>query len=257
MKLFDTNNSISELIKSVNQKDYPQRFCFMLFGMFLSSVSFNLFFQPYNIVTGGTSGLSLIARELFGIDPSLFIFIASIILIIISFIFLGVKTTMGTIIGVLVFPIFVKATSHISELINIQTESIFLISVFGGVIGGFASIIIVGASFVFGIPKSLCAVISLYISSVVTDRIILGISDKKVFYIVTKKDKEIKEYIINNLSHSVTSIAAQGGYSNKKNKMLMCVIPTNEYFMLKEVVQTIDKDAFFLIIDSYEVVGGA
>ena len=37
----------------------------------------------------------------------------------------------------------------------------------------------------------------------------------------------------------------------------MCVIPTNEYFMLKEVVQTIDKDAFFLIIDSYEVVGGA
>ena len=294
MKLFDTNNSISELIKSVNQKDYPQRFCFMLFGMFLSSVSFNLFFQPYNIVTGGTSGLSLIARELFGIDPSLFIFIASIILIIISFIFLGVKTTMGTIIGVLVFPIFVKATSHISELINIQTESIFLISVFGGVIGGFASgiilkngfsaggtqilnqimckylkisigtasliintIIIVGASFVFGIPKSLCAVISIYISSVVTDRIILGISDKKVFYIVTKKDKEIKEYIINNLSHSVTSIAAQGGYSNKKNKMLMCVIPTNEYFMLKEVVQTIDKDAFFLIIDSYEVVGGA
>ena len=86
MKLFDTNNSISELIKSVNQKDYPQRFCFMLFGMFLSSVSFNLFFQPYNIVTGGTSGLSLIARELFGIDPSLFIFIASIILIIIRII---------------------------------------------------------------------------------------------------------------------------------------------------------------------------
>lgn len=292
MKIFDQN--IVELFESINKKDYPQRFCFMLFGMFLSALSFNIFFQPYNIVTGGTSGISLITRELFNIEPSLFILCASVFLIILSFIFLGVKTTMATIVGVLVFPIFVKATSHISELVKIETNSIFLISVFGGVISGFASgiilkngfsaggtqiinqimckylkismgtaslilntIIIIGASFVFGIPKSLCAIISLYISSVVTDRVILGISDKKVFYIVTQKDEEIQEYIVKNLSHSVSKISVQGGYSNKKNKMLMCVIPTNEYFVLKEIVKTIDSEAFFLIIDSYEVVGGA
>ena len=37
--------------------------------------------------------------------------------------------------------------------------------------------------------------------------------------------------------------------------MLLCVIPTSEYFVLKEVVLTIDKNAFFLITDSYEVSG--
>lgn len=289
----EISNNFHNIINEINKKDYPKRFCLMLFGMFLSAISFNLFFEPYNIVTGGTSGLSLITRQLFGIEPSLFILIASVFLIIISFIFLGVQTTLRTIVGVLVYPIFVKATSHISEIINIQTESIFLISVFGGVIGGFASgiilkngfsgggtqiinqimvkylkmsmgtsslilntIIIIGASFVFGIPKSLCAVISLYIASKVTDRVILGISDKKTFYIITKKEDMVKEYIINNLSHSVSEISSKGGYTNNRQKMLMCIIPTNEYFKLKEVVLTIDKEAFFLITDTYEVVGG-
>ena len=33
----------------------------------------------------------------------------------------------------------------------------------------------------------------------------------------------------------------------------MCVIPTSEYVKLKEMIREIDKDAFFLITDSYYV----
>ena len=50
---------------------------------------------------------------------------------------------------------------------------------------------------------------------------------------------------------------AKGGYSNKNKKLLLCIIPTKEYFLVKEVVLEIDKNAFFLITDSYEAVGGA
>lgn len=282
------------LIKNIIKKDYPIRFFYMIIGVLLSAISFNLFFKPYDIVTGGTSGLSLIARYLFKIDTSLFITISSIILIIVSLIFLGTKTTLATIVGVIAYPICIKLTANISTLINIETNSIFLISIFGGVLGGIASgivykngfsmggtqiinqimskymkislgtsslilniIIILLASLVFGIPKSLCAIISLYISSKITDYVILGISDKKVFYIITKKDTQIKEYVINKLSHSISEINTSGGYTHNKQKMLMCTIPTSEYYMLKEVIKKIDKDAFFLIIDTYEVVGGS
>ena len=34
--------------------------------------------------------------------------------------------------------------------------------------------------------------------------------------------------------------------------MLMCVVPTIEYVKLKEIVSEIDKNAFFLIVDTYE-----
>lgn len=289
-----TINNSNSIIKTISKKNYPKRFCYMLFGMLLSAISFNVFFKPYNIVTGGTSGMSLIARELFGIDTSIFITISAIILIIVSLIFLGMKTTLATLAGAITYPLFIELTTPLTNIINIETNSIFLISIFGGVIGGFASgivlkngfsmggtqiiiqimtkylkisigtsslilntLIIIGASLVFGIPKSLCAIISLYISSKVTDRVILGTSDKKVFYIITKKDTQIKEYIISNLSHSISEIDAIGGYTNKKKKMLMCTIPTNEYYMLKDVILKIDEDAFFLILDTYEVVGGS
>ena len=84
-----------------------------------------------------------------------------------------------------------------------------------------------------------------------TDKVMIGISNNKAFYIVTKKSNEVKEYIINKLNYTVTVLNAKGGYTNKKRKMLICVIPTIEYVKLKEMIREIDKDAFFLITDSY------
>ena len=90
------------------------------------------------------------------------------------------------------------------------------------------------------------------VSSYIVDRVIIGISDNKVFYIVTKKPLEVRDYVMDKLHYSVTIIKARGGYSNKKEKMLMCVVPTIEYFKLKEIIKEIDKEAFFLIVDTYE-----
>ena len=36
----------------------------------------------------------------------------------------------------------------------------------------------------------------------------------------------------------------------------MSVIPTKEYFIVKEVIKELDPNAFFLITDAYEVEGG-
>lgn len=54
------------------------------------------------------------------------------------------------------------------------------------------------------------------------------------------------------LHYSVTVVKARGGYSNKRKKMLMCVVPTIEYVKLKEMIKGIDDKAFFLIVDIYE-----
>ena len=81
----------------------------------------------------------------------------------------------------------------------------------------------------------------------------LGISSNKAFYIVTSKYKDVKDYIINNLGHTATIVNAKGGYSSKSKKMILCVVSTTEYVKMKEVIKKIDKDAFFLITDSYSV----
>lgn len=294
MNLFRKKLNINKLIKEINSKDYAKRFLIMLCGLFISSFAFNLFFAPNNIVVGGISGLSLIIKEYFHIKPSLFISIASVFLIIISFIFIGKEKTLNTLIVVIIYPIFIEATSKITNHIDLETSSLLITIIFGGALDGLASglilkegfsaggtqiitqimykylhmslgksslivnsLIITTAIFTFGITKSMYAVIALYISSTITDRVILGVSNNKSFYIITDKEEEVCEFIIQKLHHSVTIINAKGGYSNKNKKLLLCIIPTKEYFLVKEVVLEIDKNAFFLITDSYEAVGGA
>ena len=104
-----------------------------------------------------------------------------------------------------------------------------------------------------GLDKCIYAFIGLYVASYVGDKIMLGVSRNKAFYIVTSKPNLVKDYIINNLKHTVTIVNARGGYSDKNKKMLLCVLPTREYTMVKEVIREIDSKAFFLITDSYHV----
>ena len=96
------------------------------------------------------------------------------------------------------------------------------------------------------------AIISLLVSSYIVDRVTIGISDNKVFYIITERPIEVKEYVNDKLNYDITIVNARGGYTNKKKKMLMCVVPTIEYVKLKEIVNEIDNKAFFLIVDEYE-----
>ena len=100
------------------------------------------------------------------------------------------------------------------------------------------------------------ALVTLYIISILTDKVLLGISDSKAFYIIAEKDEEIKRYVLEQLGHGVTVFDAKGGFTKEKQKVLFCVIPTKDYFKLKEGIHEIDDGAFFVATDAYEVLGG-
>ena len=117
-------------------------------------------------------------------------------------------------------------------------------------------LIVLCSGLFFGINSMLYSIIILYIISLMSDRVVLGTSDNKMFYIVTKKDEEVKEFILKYLNHGVTIFKGKGGYSKNNENVLMAVLPTKDYYRLKEGINEIDKDAFFIVTDSYEVFGG-
>ena len=272
--------------------EYLKRYITLLIGLFLYAFAYNLFLKPNSIVAGDVDGIANIFKEM--INPNLLITILCIILLILSFPLLWVKTTIGSIIGTLVFPIFVTLTSDISSYIKIDSDDLLLVAVVAGVIRGVGygltfkmgfttggtdilnqivakymhtsignamlivdgSIVLVGG-FVFGWTNMLYAIIVLYILSIITDKIMLGISKSKAFYIITSEEDKVKDYIMNKLGHGVTIFPVKGGYTKEKQKMLMCVIPTREYYKLKEGISEIDNESFFVITDAYEVKGGA
>ena len=117
-------------------------------------------------------------------------------------------------------------------------------------------LIVLSSGLFFGINSMMYSIIILYIISLISDRVVLGISDSKIFYIITDREEEIKNFIIKYLNHGVTVFKAKGGYSKNKENVLMAVLPTKDYYRLKEGIKQIDKEAFFIVTDTYEVFGG-
>lgn len=269
------------------------RTIYFLAGLFIFSFAFTFFLLPNNFVFGGVSGISIVFKELFGFDTSLFVLIVSLVLLMLSFLILGKEKTMGSILGSLLLPLFLEITELLSKYIVFDNIELLLSAVFGGFLGGvglglvykagfttggtdiinqiqhklfeislgkamfITDIIIVASSiFFFGFTSFMYAVVVLYIMTYMTDRVILGIGNAKAFYIVTEKTTEVKKFIIDKLGHSVTIFDAVGGYSKENQKVLFCVIPTREYYILKEGINKIDSDSFFVVCDAYEVSGG-
>ena len=115
--------------------------------------------------------------------------------------------------------------------------------------------VILAGAMIFGISKAIYATLILFINSNLINKIMLGISDSKMFYIQTKKPDEVITFI-NQMNFGYTIMRTDGGYSHEKNNMIMCVIATKDYYTFRSVIEKIDPGAFFIISDCYQVYGG-
>jgi uncharacterized membrane-anchored protein YitT (DUF2179 family) len=266
-----------------------------LIGTYIIALSYNTFLKPNSLVIGGTTGLSIIFEKLFGWDTTMFILASGLFLLVISYIFLGVKKTRRNVLGTLVFPLMVYLSAPLSEVLipHINIEDFIVVVMIAGITygigfgivykagfstGGFDIIMQIlnkyfkmpegKASFVSNILVVLCglpltglshtvySVIVLYMEQLVTNKITIGISDSKLFYIYSKKIDKIRDALVKEGTTGFTIIPTLGGYSHYKGEMLMCVVDTKDYYEFREVVLNIDKNAFFVIDDCYEVNGG-
>lgn len=293
MKWLNKNKKTNHILETIEAKYKIRRYFELVIGILLVSLAFNIFLLPNDLVFGGVSGLSIIIKDIIPINPSQFIMVTSLILLVVSFLVLGIQDTKGSIIGSILFPIFVQLTASINNYIVLDTNNLLLSVIFGGIIYGFGAglvfkagfttggtdiinqiiskyfhismgnamlmsdgLIVLCGGFFFGATKLMYAIIVVYIIGIMTDKVLLGISNRKAFYIITNEDNKIRDYLINELHHGVTIFNVKGGYTNKKDEVILCVVPTSEYYRVKEGIHEIDEEAFFVVCDAYEVFGG-
>ena len=279
------------IIKKIHEEHKISRFVQFMVGLVIISVSYNIFTRACNLVYG-VGGIGLILNKLINVDPSVVMLSAGMVLLGISNLVLDRETTKNSILGSILFPVFVKLTEPVCnfDLGNVETIMLVLcgslmtgvghglifkagystggtdilnqiVSKYGKMSVGKAMyftdfIIIIIGFFVFGFHTFIYSVLSLYIISLITDKVMLGISQSKAFYIITEHETDVKRFITQNLSHGVTVLEARGGYTGDMQKVIMCIVPTKEYFTFKEGIKMIDNDAFFIVTDAYEVSGG-
>ena len=263
----------------------------LLVAITICAFSFNLFLLPTKVVSG-FSGISIIINSITDIKPSIIIMVLYVIILVISYILMGFEQTKNSIIGSILYPIFVELTSYITPYINIGETEPIVMAIFGSAICGFGygiiyklgyntggsdvlthilskylkkpigtcmvivnTIITAATLFVFDLQTAIYSIIAILIMSYVIDKVMIGISKSKSFYIITENETDVKKFLISKLSHGVTVIQARGGYTGNIVKLIMCIVPTKEYYKVKEEILNIDKNALILVSDTYEVLG--
>lgn len=266
-----------------------------VFGIFLLAMCYHLFLLPNEFITGGTNGLAIIFNKLFNIDPTIFLYISRIVLLIISFICLGYIKTLPTVLGSLLYPIMVTITEPIalSLLKYINTSQVLISVVITGFLYGASSaliyksgfttgggdvimelikkyakvstsvanfsysfIILLMGAFVFGFESFIYSIIILLISDHFIDKITLGVSLSKVFFIYTNKLSEVKKVIAKEYDSGVTILQSKQEFLHKKGEILMVAVSNLYCYRLRNRILEIDPGAFFVINDCYEVNGG-
>ena len=277
----------------VIQKDAVKRSALFVVGCLISSFSYNLFFVPNNFVGGGLGGVGIILNRLISADPTFVILVGNAIFIVLSLFTLGFKKSLMSIIGATTSTIFVYLTKDIPEMINFSFDNVLLYVLAAGVVGGFGEglvykagfntggtsiialiiqhykkkplggllrsisfIIIIAGGFTFGYTSVMYSLLITFMSTYLVDKILLGISASKQFFIQTSKTDEVKAFIIDVIESGVTELDGHGAFSHKKRRLLMCIVPTERYSLLKSAVKEIDPDAFIVVNDCYEVLGG-
>lgn len=266
-----------------------------VFGIFLLAMCYHLFLLPNEFITGGTNGIAIIFNKLFNIDPTVFLYISRIVLLIINFICLGYKKTLPTVLGSLLYPIMVTITEPIAlallQYINISQvlisvvitgflygASSALIYKSGFTTGGgdvimelikkyakvstsvanfsYSFIILLMGAFVFGFESFIYSIIILLISNHFIDKITLGVSLSKVFFIYTNKLSEVKKVITEEYDSGVTILQSKQEFLHKKGEILMVAVSNLDCYRLRNRILELDPNAFFVINDCYEVNGG-
>jgi len=83
----------------------------------------------------------------------------------------------------------------------------------------------------------------------------VGIGRSKMTMVITSKQEEVREAILNKIDRGMTKLTAYGGYTDQERPILMCVVDQAEFTKLKQIVKSIDPSAFVIVTDAAEVLG--
>lgn len=258
-------------------------------GFAVIAVALNKFIIPNRITLGGVSGIATVLEYSIRLKPSFSVLVINIPLIAASWFVLGRKFVGKTLFGVVVLSLILELVP-----LGALTDDLLLASVAGGVLMGMGtgivmlkgsstggteilvrivnsyrtdislgklilavdSVVVLGSWIVFkDLNLIIYAVISLYVSTYVIDKILAGVDFAKGVYIITSKPAEISKLIIDKLNRGVTGININGMYTGKASLMLMCIIRSNQISKLKNIVKSEDENAFVIITDVREVLG--
>lgn len=108
---------------------------------------------------------------------------------------------------------------------------------------------------VTNIETFLYAIIFTSLCGQAIDTVVYSGFNRRAVYIISKKNDQIKKFILDDIKRGLTSIRVVGEYTKNEQEMLLCVLNSNEYNKLKSIINEVDPNAFYFVVRAHEVGG--
>lgn len=276
--------------KIIKVKHLIVQFIQIVVGTALVAGSTSLFLLPNQLSSGGFSGIATIVYYLLNIPLGTTVLVLNIPLFIMSLIKNGKHFFLNVIVGTAGLSIFLNVFEKLKPI----TTDRFLACIYGGIIAGIGTAIILKANASTGgtdlltqiikaykpnirisnllvildtiivvanviffkeLEIGLYSAITIYIMGKMLDIFFEGIDFAKIVYIISQKNDEIAEQIGNQIKRGSTSLYGKGMYKKQDREVLFCVASRNEVREIRKIVKDIDSNAFIVITNAREVFG--
>ena len=266
-----------------------KKYIILMIGVIIEALSFVFFLDANNLCATDVGGLSVIFNRLYNIDVSLFILIGNLLLIIVSFIFLGRNKTLKTIFGSLAMPLVIYLSKPLVSLIDFSSIDVVLLAILGGITTGIGNgivfksgyttggtdiiediftkyfkmslgtaiiivdgFVVLAGGLAFGIEPMIYSLLALIMMSVFSNRKLIGIDEDKILLITTKNKKKIIDFMTKSYQYGITIMDAVGQYKKDESDFIMCSVPSRNYYKIKKSIKLEDPTAFIVVLNSYD-----
>lgn len=261
-----------------------------MIGAFIMAAATSLFLLPNQLSSGGFAGISTIFYYFLKIPMGTTTLILNIPLFLFAGYKLGKSFFMKSIIGTITFSVFID----ILDKFNPVTQDRFLACIYGGILMGLGTAIILKANSSTGgsdlvsmlvkkynpdirmsnviiiidaiivglnvlffkeVEIGLYSAIAIYLMGKIIDIIFEGIYFTKLLIIISDKNEEIAEEIGNKVRKGTTGLYGKGMYTNEQKLVLICAASRGDVSRVKQIVRRVDSKSFMIIANAREVVG--
>ena len=266
----------------------------ILVGSVIEAIALRLFLVPANLASGGVSGIAQLLNHYTGWPIGVMVLLGNLPLFAIGWRYLGGRRfALRTAFSIIVYSLVVDLIPRLHLIpANGITDDIFLNSLYGAVVAGVGyglvyrarstsggsdilarilnhyrsvsmtqsylmvdSAVILAAGFVFGWKQALYAIITLYVSGIVSETILEGSGTVRTALIITAQPDHVSMRVLDELERGVTILQGTGAYTGEDRPVLYCVITRAEVAQLKAIVQEADPQAFIVIGLAHEALG--
>ena len=271
-------------LRKNEMKITKKEFIMMLGGMFLMSAAVYYEMMPNNLVLGSLSGLVLVLVKIIPLPVSTITFVLNMILLVIGYIFIGREFGVKTVYTSIMLPLFLglfevvfpKAGSmtdsqELDVLCYILVVSVGLSILFnrnassGGLdivakimnkylhieLGRAMSLsgmcVALSAALVYDKKTVVLSVLGTYFNGIILDHFIFDQNRKRRVCIITGKEEELRQFIIQDLHSGATVYEAIGAYNLEKHNEIITIVDKSEYQKLMKFINEIDPKAFITV----------